>query len=186
MMTPTGVPGGRPRRPVLLVVLCLVASAGTSAGADREACSAAGDGDGGGDAEACPAGPFDPSSLGRPLRPSDLPGPAAFSAYANSTLDLPGGRRQAVAVGRVRQMSPRLGEGGDGDMADFAVLPSAVDREAADELLALLRGYEDYDDDPDTVDGSESYVMQYTLLIPKPVRDPPDELTPGRVPKTRQ
>ncbi|EJK76184.1 hypothetical protein THAOC_02069, partial [Thalassiosira oceanica] len=91
MMTPTGVPGGRPRRPVLLVVLCLVASAGTSAGADREACSAAGDGDGGGDAEACPAGPFDPSSLGRPLRPSDLPGPAAFSAYANSTLDPPRG-----------------------------------------------------------------------------------------------
>ena len=52
-------------------------------------------------------------------------------------------------MGRVRQ-----GEGEE-DMVDFAVLPSVVDRPDVEELLALLRGYEDWDDDPDSVDGSE-------------------------------
>ncbi|EJK44821.1 hypothetical protein THAOC_36609, partial [Thalassiosira oceanica] len=93
-------------------------------------------------------------------------------------------------------MSPRLGEGGDGDMADFAVLPSAVDREAADELLALLRGYEDYDDDPDTVDGRtlpmnshpaafrkhDSDLARDLRLQPGALRRPSD----GQVPRRRR
>ena len=125
---------------LLVLVLCRIAS---SAVAEADGSCTAGDSD--------PAEVLDSPSLGRPLRPSDLRGPSAFGSFVNSTLDLPGGSRQNVSMGRVRQ------DGGEGeeDMVDFAVLPSVVDRPDVEELLALLRGYEDWDDDPDSVDGSE-------------------------------
>ena len=177
----------RPRWPALLV-LCLVgvASAATAvtaaSGSDREACAEGAVEERG--AGGCPAGPegdrFDPQSLGRPLRPSDLRGPAAFGSYANSTLELPCGLRQAVAVGRVRQMSSRLA-GGDEGMADFAVLPSTVNRSAVEDLLSLLRGYKDWDDDPDSVDGSE---LHSTAVLETCRR--PFELTPVAVVRVRK
>ena len=133
----------RPRWPALLLVLCrVVASGGTAAEADGRTC------------DSDPAEVLDSPSLGRPLRPSDLRGPSAFGSFVNSTLDLPGGSRQNVSMGRVRQDGVDGGEGEE-DMVDFAVLPSVVDRPDVEELLALLRGYEDWDDDPDSVDGSE-------------------------------
>ncbi|KAL9184164.1 hypothetical protein ACHAXT_002250 [Thalassiosira profunda] len=95
------------------------------------------------------------SSLGRPLRPSDLPPPTAFNGFDNfATVTLPSGMQQAVKSGKVTQINNV--ESVD-VLADIAVLPQALNRSSVEEILQLLRAYNDWDDDPDTVDGMPTY-----------------------------
>ena len=44
-------------------------------------------------------------------------------------------------------------------LVNFAVLPSAVKRFSVEQILELLQNYNDWDDDPDTVDGMTSHEM---------------------------
>jgi len=98
------------------------------------------------------------ASLERPLKPSDIPGPVVFSAFdKNETILLPGGYHQELRQGKVSQVNSI--ENPDLNLVDFAVLPSAINRTDVEEILSLLRQYNDWDDDPDTVDGMTSHEM---------------------------
>ena len=98
-------------------------------------------------------------NLGRPLRPSDLPQPALFTNFQNTTITLPNGKSQQVSSGKVSQINnvARNGSKDNGIFDDLAVLSEVVDRSSIEEILTLLREYEDYDDDPDSVDGMPSF-----------------------------
>lgn len=99
------------------------------------------------------------SSLGRSLRPSDLPEPIVFTSFEkNTTVTLPNGMQQAISLGKVAQTN-NVGDNQSDVLSNFAVLPQAVDRSSIDKVLNLLRGYQDWDDDPDTVDGMTSHEM---------------------------
>ena len=96
------------------------------------------------------------------LRPSHLPPPAVFAGFddggANSTFALPGGREVTVATGSVSKVR----RGSDPALASttgatFSVMEAAVDRDAVGEVVELLRTYDGYDVDPDSVDGFPSY-----------------------------
>lgn len=117
----------------------------------------------GGDQKVCSASSSDPNCAanksylppdGRSLRPSDLPPPVVFTDFLkNFTITLTSGVEQSVASGKVKQINNFDNPSRNDVMADFAVLPQAVDRPAIEELLSLLAAYKDWDDDPDTVDG---------------------------------
>ena len=96
------------------------------------------------------------------LRPSHLPPPAVFAGFddgeANSTFALPGGREVTVATGSVskfRRGSEPARASTTG--ASFSVMEAAVGRDAVGEVVELLRTYDGYDVDPDSVDGFPSY-----------------------------
>lgn len=96
--------------------------------------------------------------LNRPLRPSDLPQPKVFTSFGeNTTVTLPNGIQQTVAPGIVTQVNNF--DNRNDVLVDFAVLPQAVNRLDVENVLKLLRAYEDWDDDPDTVDGMTSHEM---------------------------
>mmetsp|Transcript_26649 Transcript_26649/g.41803 ORF Transcript_26649/g.41803 Transcript_26649/m.41803 type:complete len:575 (-) Transcript_26649:95-1819(-) len=102
-----------------------------------------------------------PTRDNEPLRPSDLPQPVVFSAFeSNRTVTLKAnGVQQAVAEGNVQQINKGLREDTDG-MVNFAVLPSVVNRADIQNVLSRLESFEkynQYDDDPDSVDGMTSH-----------------------------
>mmetsp|Transcript_4381 Transcript_4381/g.9563 ORF Transcript_4381/g.9563 Transcript_4381/m.9563 type:complete len:598 (-) Transcript_4381:299-2092(-) len=98
--------------------------------------------------------------LGRPLRPTDLPQPVPFTAFkSNFTITLSSGIEQDVATGVVKQINNFDNPTRDDVRAHFAVLSSAVKRSSIEQMLELLQSYNDWDDDPDTVDGMTSHEM---------------------------
>jgi hypothetical protein len=97
-------------------------------------------------------------TLDRPLRPSDLPQPIVFTSFGeNTTVTLPNGITQTVAPGMVTQINNF--DNHNDVFVDFAVLPQAVNRSDVANVLELLRAYDDWDDDPDSVDGMTSHEM---------------------------
>lgn len=99
------------------------------------------------DDSSCEASPL--SSIEGPLRPSDLPQPEVFTAFeSNTTVTLQSGVEQTVAAGVVKQINNFENPDRDDSLADFAVLPAAVNRSSIEDLLRLLRDYNDWDDDP--------------------------------------
>ena len=99
--------------------------------------------------------------LTSPLRPSNLPQPVVFSAFeSNQTVTLAvNGVQQVVAEGKVHQINKSLRDETD-SMVKFAVLPSVVNRADIQNVLDLLQIFEnfnEYDDDPDSVDGMTSH-----------------------------
>lgn len=105
----------------------------------------------------CPSTHSEPP-LGRPLRPSDLPEPIAFTSFGeNTTVSLSNGIQQKIAPGSISQVN-NFNSHND-VFVNFAVLTEAVNRSAVEDALTLLRGYKDWDDDPDTVDGMTSHEM---------------------------
>lgn len=96
------------------------------------------------------------------LRPSDLPEPVVFTAFTqNTTVTIPNShRQQKIATGTVTQINNVKNPNTQNNvMVDFAVLPQAVNRSSIEKILQLLRSYNDWDDDPDTVDGMPTYEM---------------------------
>ena len=132
------------------LIAAIASSSGTTiATTDQNACTSDGD---------CPSSTPSEPPLGRPLRPSDLPEPIAFTSFGeNTTVLLSNGIQQKIAPGSVSQINNFSSQ--NDVFVNFAVLPEAVDRSAVEDALTLLRGYKDWDDDPDTVDGMTSHEM---------------------------
>lgn len=110
----------------------------------------------------------------QPLQPSDLPETQVYQAYENNTvtITIPSGTdndddgtdtttiQKIVAKGQVTQINNLYNDSNTVD-ADVSVIQSAVDRHAIREVVNILRAYNDenYDQDPDTVDGMPSYEL---------------------------
>jgi hypothetical protein len=95
---------------------------------------------------------------GGQLQPSDLPPPQIFTDFShNTTFDLPNGKSLAISPGSVQQVNARVHTAG---ATDFTVLPGAMDSTTIiPQILDLLRSYQHYDQDPDTVDGMPTYEL---------------------------
>jgi hypothetical protein len=95
------------------------------------------------------------------LRPEALPGPTLFTNFSgNYSVRLPGKHNQRVYVGSVMQINKidaTSSSSATMSAAHIAYLPKLVDKGSVRSLLSLLRGYHDYDEDPDTVDGMPTY-----------------------------
>lgn len=97
-------------------------------------------------------------------------------------MDLPGKQRQQVQIGEIAQICHAItGNRTTSSLpAKVAVLPQLVDRSSINSMLDILCGYDNYDKDPDTVDGMPTYeiyldspdLLQHTDTIKVLDRDP--------------
>ncbi len=101
-----------------------------------------------------------------PLRPSDLPEPTIYQSYKNTTISIDIDNtttiQKVVAQGRVPQINKLHNNDNQNSIdADITIIQSAVDQHDIDKVVSLLREYKDeeYDQDPDTVDGMPSYEL---------------------------
>ncbi len=98
------------------------------------------------------------------LRPSDLPPPETFTDFhRRSSIKLPGSiEPQNIHHGTVKQINPIRnvnGNNGTGMIAttDIMYLPQIMKIDDVDNVVKLLRNFQRYDEDPDTVDGMTTH-----------------------------
>lgn len=123
------------------------------------------------------------------LRPSHLPQPVVFTDFAsNSTVTLPDtGMELEVAIGKVTQINQFSSSTLTTEATEFSVIPQALSRASVDQVLDILNDYQDYDEDPDTVDGMPTYEIFVDSpevnekKITNKVRDSDPKFLPDRV-----
>ena len=98
------------------------------------------------------------------LHPSDLPPPETFTDFhRSSSIKLPGNiEPQIIHHGTVKQINPIRnvnGNNGTGMIAttDILYLPQIMKIDDVDNVVKLLRNFQRYDEDPDTVDGMTTH-----------------------------
>jgi hypothetical protein len=94
------------------------------------------------------------------LRPSDLPSPETFNNFVrNSTVQISGRiGTQRILHGTVQQINPiqtqrSTGKNSTKLNSDILYLPTLVEGDEVESILSLVRNFDHFDEDPDTVDG---------------------------------